>query len=113
MGERRATWDERKAMKIAYLEALLIAGQQRYGGKIAHGERHNPEFKRFVVEMIDVYCSHSLPIYASFQRALGLSYATVQRWRKTIRAHRGQYVSDDVRWALDNLFNYTKEDTDE
>lgn len=113
MGERLMTWDERKAAKMAYLEGLLVAGQRKYGGKIARGERHTPEFKRFIAEMIDVYCSHSLPVYASFQRTLGLPHATVQRWRRTVHYHRGQHVPDEIRWALDNLFNYTEEDTDD
>lgn len=112
MGKRLMTWDERKAAKMAYLENILRERAQQIG-QVARGQRHTLEYKRFIAEMIDVYCSHSLPVYASFQAATGLTYATLKRWRKTVHVHHGQHVPDEVRWALDNLFNYTEEDTDE
>lgn len=112
MGERLATWDERKAMKIAYLEQRLRRNT-RVAGKRNDKGRYDLEYKRFIVEMMDVYESHSLPVYASFQAVTGLTYATLRRWRKTVHAYRGQYVPDEVRLALDYEFNYVKEDTDE
>lgn len=95
-------WEARKQAKTAYLEIWAKSEVARLGLK-SEGSRYPLAMKKFVAELIDVYCSHSLPVYASLSKALDVTQPTLAKWRATITWERGQYVPQEVRYDLDHI----------